>query len=241
MTLSRTASRLAAAAGLGVVIAGCSSAALATTSPSTSSTPTATVTPAGRALVHAARSHSRIDKLTAQAQRRYGEEIHGRAAHVALRRVAADPGLRRAIASDRPSTVRAYVRRQFRPVWYHWHVSAVRIVRGSQVLAQAGVPFAVAPSQTTLRDVHGRVVGTLQISIQDEIGFVRYMHRNFGVDIVVRGRAAQHVRTSLPAAATRPLPARGTVTIGGRRMAVRSFHATALGGEPVTVWVLTAG
>jgi len=117
-------------------------------------------------------------------------------------------------------------------------VSAVRIVRGSQVLTEVGVPFVVAPSQTALRDTHGRVLATLEVSIQDEIGFVRYMHRNYPVDVVVRGRGAQHVRTSLAGAATVKLPSRGTVTIGGRHLAVRSFHATAFAGEPVTVWIL---
>jgi hypothetical protein len=37
------------------------------------------------------------------------------------------------------------------------------------------------------------------------------------------------------------LPARGPVTIAGRRYLVRSFHETALAGEPVTVWILRKG
>jgi hypothetical protein len=49
------------------------------------------------------------------------------------------------------------------------------------------------------------------------------------------------VRTSLPSAATAALPARGLVTIAGRRYDVRSFSRTSLGGEPVTVWVLARG
>jgi hypothetical protein len=181
---------------------------------------------------------SRVDQLTVQAQRRYGEEVHGSVARTQLRHIAADPHLLAALRSGNLTTLRTYVRQEFNGVWYHRHVSRLRIVRGSQILSDVGVPFVVAPSQTALRDAHGRVLATLQISIQDEIGYVRYMHRNFPVDVVVRGRGAGHVRTSLPAATAVKLPASGTVTVGGRRLAVRSFHATALGGEPVTVWIL---
>jgi hypothetical protein len=46
------------------------------------------------------------------------------------------------------------------------------------------------------------------------------------------------VRTLLPAAAHAHLPARGTVTLAGRRYAVRSFAQRAWAGEPVTVWIL---
>jgi hypothetical protein len=74
---------------------------------------------------------------------------------------------------------------------------------------------------------------------QDVIGFVRFMHRNYPVDVVVRGRGAAHVRSSLPAATNAKLPSRGPVTIAGRRYDVRSFQQTAWGSEPVTVWILT--
>jgi hypothetical protein len=61
------------------------------------------------------------------------------------------------------------------------------------------------------------------------------------VDVLVRGQGAAHVRTSLPAAANAKLPSQGPATIAGRRYLVRSFHKTALGGEPVTVWILAKG
>jgi len=85
------------------------------------------------------------------------------------------------------------------------------------------------------------VAGTLQVAIQDEIGFVRFMHRNYGVDVVVRGRVPGHVRTSLPAAASVSLPAAGSVRIAGQRYRVSSFHDHAWNGEPVTVSILQRG
>jgi hypothetical protein len=129
----------------------------------------------------------------------------------------------------------------FPAVWYHWHVSRMRILQGGRVVVETGVPFTVAPSQMTLRSAGGRTLGTLQVSIQDEIGFVRFMHRNYAVDVVVRGNIAGHVETSLPAAANARLPATGSVTIAGQRYRVHSFQQTAWDNEPVTVSVLEKG
>src|SRR5207247_715433 len=112
----------------------------------------------------------------------------------------------------------------------HAHISRLRVVRGSRVLADAGVVFPVAPAQKAVRDGHGRLLGTLQLSIQDVIGYVKYMRRNVHVDVVVRGRGAAHVRTSLPAAARVRLPSSGTVIVGGHRYRVRSFTEPGLAG-----------
>jgi len=81
--------------------------------------------------------------------------------------------------------------------------------------------------------------GTLQPSIQDVIGYVKYMHRN--VHVVVRGRGAAHVRTSLPAAARVALQSSGTVTVGGHRYRVGSFSERGLAGETLRIWILKGG
>lgn len=182
-----------------------------------------------------------IDRLTAVAQRCYAAEVHGGQAHATMRRVARDPALLSALRSGDMTRVRAYIRNEFNRVWYHWHVSRMRIYRGTNRVIDIGVPFVVAPSQMTLRDHGGRSLGTLQVSIQDVIGFGRFMHRNYPVDVVVRGRGAAHVRTSLPAALDVRLPDSGTATVAGTRYRVRSFRQTALGGEPVKVWILHRG
>jgi hypothetical protein len=107
-------------------------------------------------------------------------------------------------------------------------------------VTERGVPFVVNGPQVKLRGRNGRVLGTLQVALQDEIGFVRLMHRNYPVDVVVRGTSAADVRSSLPAATHAALPARGTVRLAGRMYAVRSFTETAWNGEPVTIWFLAA-
>jgi hypothetical protein len=194
--------------------------------------------PAAQHARPAAVTDTAIDHLSTVAKQRYVQEVQGSVAHATLRRVARDPGLLATLRSGSQTRLRSYVQRQYMPVWYHWHVSRLRIMRGSKVLVDAGVPFVVAPSQQTLRDAHGRPLATLQVSIQDEIGFVRFMHRNYPVDVVVRGKGAAHVRTSLPAAANAHLPDSGTATVAGVRYQVRSFRATALANEPVRVWIL---
>ncbi len=180
-----------------------------------------------------------IDRLTAVARRRYAIERYGPQTHALLRRVAADHGVRRLLASGDDAGLRTYVRQRFDGVWYHWHVSRMRILRGSRMLVDVGVPFVVAPSKTALLDNGGRRLATLEVSVQDVVGFVRFMHRNYPVDVVARGVGGAHVRTSLPAALRVRLPDRGTATVAGRRYRVRSFAEKALGAEPVKVWILT--
>jgi hypothetical protein len=212
----------------------------------TTTTTTAPAAPAAAAAVQASsdqpsRAMTSIDRLTAVAKQQYATEVHGGQAHATMRRVARDPALLSALRSGDMTRVRAYVRNEFDRVWYHWHVSRMRIYRGTNRVIDVGVPFVVAPSQMALRDSRGRSLGTLQVSIQDEIGFVRFMHRNYPVDVVVRGRGAAHDRTSLPAALDVRLPDSGTATVSGTGYQVRSFTQTALRGEPVKVWILQRG
>jgi hypothetical protein len=217
------------------------------TTTTTSTTPTTPAKPAPAAAAVQASSAAptptttAIDRLTAVAKQQYATEVHGGQAHATMRRVARDPALISALRSGDLTRVRAYVRQEFDRVWYHWHVSRMRIYRGTNMVIDVGVPFVVAPSQMTIKDSSGRSLGTLQVSIQDVIGFVRYMHRNYPVDVVAKGRGAAPVRTSLPAALTVQLPDSGTATVAGKRYQVRSFMQTALGNEPVKVWILQRG
>jgi pyruvate/2-oxoglutarate dehydrogenase complex dihydrolipoamide acyltransferase (E2) component len=250
--------RVVVAAAIAVLLSGCATsaasvpaqhaaatpAAAAAASPAAATPPPAATTPATAATpaptAAAAASPPRIaalDRVTAMGRRQYTAEVGGRKAKLLLRRVGHDPALLRALQSSDPNATRAYVAREF-PIWYHWHISRLRIVQGGRVVVEVGVPFVVAPSQMTLHGAGGRAIGTLQTSIQDEIGFVRLIHRHHPVHVVVRGRTAGHVRSSLPAAAHAQLPPSGPVTIAGRRYQVRSFHETAWNNEPVTIWML---
>jgi hypothetical protein len=179
-----------------------------------------------------------IARAVAIARRRWALEVGGPLVHQLLRVVSSDGALTRAVRSGSAAAVRAAVNARFRSDWYHHHVSRLRVVEGGKVVVDVGVPFVVQGSATAFRDARGRTVATLTVSEQDVIGFVRFLKRLHGIDTVVRGAGAGHVRTSKGSARRARLPARGTVTLDGRRYAVGSFAARAFGGEPVTVWVL---
>ena len=176
--------------------------------------------------------------LVAPYEARYTNEASGAVAHATLSRLAHDRGLLAAVRSRSNTRIRRYVKSKFRSVWYHLHVSRMRITRGSATVIETGVPFVVNGPTTTLRDTHGHAIARLQISIQDVIGFVRLNKRLDHVDTVARGRGSADVRTSLPAALKVKLPSRGEVTVAGHRYQVGSFHETGWRGEPLRIWIL---
>jgi hypothetical protein len=178
------------------------------------------------------------DPMLATAMRRYRQEATGRRVYRLLARVARDQGLFVAMQSQSTARVRAYVARKYPLVWRHWHVTRLLITRGGRVLADAGSPFDVAGLARTLQYTSADEHDILRISVQDVLGYVRFMHRNYGVQIVVRGRGPGRVRTSLPAAAHRHLSDRGRVTIEGRRYRVASFREVGWRGEPLKIWIL---
>jgi hypothetical protein len=182
-----------------------------------------------------------IDRVTAAARALYAEQVAGPHSLAVLHRLGADPNLLRLLARGNPASVRAYVSQQYPRTWYHWHVSRMRISRGSQLVSEVGVRFVLPASQMALRGSGGRTLGTLRVSMQDEIGFVRLMHRRYHVHVVIRGRGPKHLRASMRAAGLAKLPATGSVVLSGRRYLVRSFHEPAWDGERVTIWILRPG
>jgi hypothetical protein len=207
----------------------------AASSPSTSTSPRTVVA----AAAPVRRAPSKIDRLLATARAIYEGQVRGPHSLAVLHRVGSDPILLRDLQAGQIGAARAYVALQFPKVWYHWHVSRLRIAQGNRLVTELGVPFVLPPSQMTLHGPGGRPVGTLQVSMQDEIGFVRLMHRRYPpVQVVIRGQGASHLRTSMRAAALAKLPASGSVRLGGRRYLVRSFTEPSWDGGPVTVWIL---
>jgi hypothetical protein len=179
-----------------------------------------------------------IDRITAAARALYAEQVAGAHSLAVLHRLGADPALLRMLASGNSGSVRAYVSQQYPRTWYHWHISRMRISRGSKVVSEVGVRFVLPASQMALHGSGGRTLGTLQVSMQDEIGFVRLMHRRYHVHVVIRGRGPKHLRASMRAAGLAKLPATGSIVLGGRHYLARSFHEPAWDGEPVTIWIL---
>jgi hypothetical protein len=174
----------------------------------------------------------RADTLGGVARRIYQQEADGAVGHAAVRRIARDRALLSALRSGDAAALRAAALRQlFNP---GKHVVRLSIVRGGRALTDVGGAFVVAPARLTLGG--GDV---LEASMQDVVGYVKLVRRLTGADVVVRGAAAGHVESSLPAAPRARLPAAGTATIAGHAYVVRSFREAGYGGERLEVWILS--
>jgi hypothetical protein len=181
---------------------------------------------------------TQADALAGVAQRIYQQEVTGTVGRAAVRRIARDPALDRALADGDARAVRAEALRQlFAP---GKHVVRLRVLRRNRVLADVGGRFVVGEAAAELRAPDGRDLGRLEISMQDVLGYRKLVNRLTGAEVIVRGGSG-HVETSLPAAAAVSLPAGGTVTLQRRTYVVREFHEDGFGGEPLRVWLLVPG
>jgi hypothetical protein len=171
----------------------------------------------------------------------YRSETRGAKLMQQLRRITRDGSLLNALSRGDLAGAQAEADAQLRSPANHFaHVTRIGVVRGSRVLVNATVNsdgvFVVAPASRVLR-LHGRLLGTLLVSIQDVTGYVKVVHDLTGADVLVRG-ASGHVRTSRGTPRAVGLPPSGHVTIAGRRYSVRSFREVGWGNEPLTVWIL---
>jgi hypothetical protein len=184
---------------------------------------------------------SRIDRVVITAKQVYYNETKGPKLVQQLGRISRDGILLAALSRSDLARAQAEADAQLRSALNHTaHVTRISVLGRSRVLVNATINgngvYVVAPGSRVLQS-HGRALGTLLVSIQDVIGFVKLVHDLTGAQVLVRGRSGQ-VRTSLSAAAKVSLPASGNVTVAGRRYQVRSFHETGWGNEPLTVWIL---
>jgi hypothetical protein len=183
-----------------------------------------------------------MNHLLVLAKQVYAGQVSGQHSIQTLHRLGNDPTLLNLLAQRNLGSARSYIKRQYWLVWYHWHVSRMKIARGSQVISEQGVRFAMPASQMTLHGSGGRNLGTLSVSMQDEIGFVRLFHRMHPqVQVVIRSQRTHQLRSSMYSAGHVSLPASGSATIAGQRYLVRSFPNQDWNGEPVTVWIMARG
>lgn len=177
-------------------------------------------------------STPRVEAYAIVARHIYREEHAGVLVNGVVFRITNDARLRSALARRRFAVARAQAAK---PVLRH--EVRVRITRGPRVIVDVGLPFVVAGAQLDLKTGGGRLLGRVEVSIQDVVGFVRLVHRLTGAQVVVRGRAGR-VESSFARANRVVLPPGGNVTLAGRRYAVASFSETGFAGEPLRVWLL---
>jgi hypothetical protein len=183
---------------------------------------------------------ARVDRVIAAAQQIYGNEIAGHRAYSDLQFIASDSVLAGELMRGEDEAAEAQARLQMinNPVR---HITRISVVRGGDAIVNAlwnsnGL-FVVAPVSQTLY-FHGRSLGTLLVSTQDIVGYLKLVHRDTGAQVVLRGASGQ-VRASLLAAAHANLPPSGTVDIAGVEYDVGTFQLSGWAGEPMSVWVLS--
>ena len=116
-------------------------------------------------------------------------------------------------------------------VYSHTHIVRLRVLQGGRLLADIGGPYIIAPVGGSLR-LHGRVVGSYLLSVQDDLGFVGLETRLIGVPVVlhvgaVRGGAVRVPLQGTIRTGSVAIPDRGAVVIRGAHFQAYSFDAKA--------------
>ena len=194
------------------------------------------VAPPGPGTCSASRAATIANTLGAVGRRIYQGEVSSGKVTLTIRRMQSSQQFRQAVArSDRAATLHA-IEGFFR--LHQFHIVRARVLRGSRVLADLGGPYVLGPARAVLlRDRSGRPTATFLVAVQDDIGYVKLAQRFVGADVVMR-RGSQVVATTLSAPPAGPLPARGSVTIGGRPYRVFSFTGTAFPSGPLNISLL---
>jgi hypothetical protein len=192
--------------------------------------------PATGALCGATHAATVANTIGAVGQRLFRDEQSGAETARVLRVVARDRGFIRAVATDDPAALRAAIVRFFRnPTLHVVRIRAVTV--GGKLVNDVGGPYVLAPASAPVR-ANGRVVGGVTLSIQDDTGYVKLMHRFTGAQVILRTPAGQVPGSSLsPGPST--VPSRGVVTYAGSAYQALSFAAQAFPSGPLRISLLS--
>jgi hypothetical protein len=98
-----------------------------------------------------------------------------------IRSAQQNSALLKAVAERNPAAARKAVTGL---VYDHNHIVRLRVSAGGQLLADVGGPYVLAPVQAPLR-LHGKQIGELTLSIQDDEGYLRLARRLVGLDVLM--------------------------------------------------------
>lgn len=193
---------------------------LASIAPLCAATPTATL----------------VNTLQRVAQIIYSGE-KGPHALVQVRRAQRNRPLLRAVAAQNPEATTHAIDKLLTQ-----HIVRIRVTVHNQLLADVGGPYVIAPVTAPLR-LHGRRIGTMTLSIQDDEGYKRLAQRLAGLEVLMYMQAAgsnapeQLVKStfSTPPSA---VPARGPFEYEGHAFQTFTLHAQAFPSGPLRVVLL---
>jgi hypothetical protein len=173
-----------------------------------------------------------VNTLQRVAQLIYAAETGARRSEQ-VRRVQRNRPLLEAVARRDPVATEAAIR-----VLLHQHVVRMRVSAGGRLLSDVGGPYVLAPITAPLR-LHGRRIGSVELSIQDDEGYKRLAGRLAGLRVLMYMDPARPtlVKNSLgPAPGV--VPASGSYTYRGESFRVFTVHAQAFPSGPLTIRVL---
>jgi hypothetical protein len=159
-----------------------------------------------------------------------------------VRRVQRDQALLQAVAARDPAAVK-----RASEALLHHHLVRLRVSAGGKLLYDLGGPYVLGPVRAPLR-LHGREIGSIVVSIQDDEGYLRLTRRLAGLSVLMYmrgpGGGMQLVKNSLgkggrgEAPALTAVPASGSYVFRGRRYRVITVDAEAFPSGPLTIRVL---
>jgi hypothetical protein len=204
----------------------------------------ATLAPAGAAALALTSAHPRpCGSATTETQARAAGQVAVRIYRneLASAEVLADkrqvehygPLLKALERGDRASTAAAVTSL----VFSHTHIVRLRVTRGRELLADVGGPQILAPVGGALRG-GGRTLGHYQLSVQDDLGYVKLVGRFIGVPLVLR--AATHTLPVEGTASGAPakIPNLGPVHYRNATFEAFSFNAEAYPSGPLRISLL---
>jgi hypothetical protein len=125
-------------------------------------------------------------------------------------------------------------------VYSHTHIVRLRVMQGGKLLADIGGPYIIAPVGGSLR-LHGRVVGSYLLSVQDDLGFVGLETRLVGVPLILHVGAVRVPLQGTIRTGSVAIPNRGAVVVGGTHFQAYSFNAKAFPTGLVRISLLLGG
>jgi len=223
----------APAAALGVAPAGAGAGAGAptTTTPATATTPATgapAVCPAGAEVLASAAG--------SVAERIYAAEVHSSATDSDKHQIESYGPLLSAVASGGHAAIHTAVHSL---VYSHTHIVRLRVSRGSELLADEGGPYILAPISGTLR-AHGKTIGHFVFSVQDDLGYVKLVTRFIGAPMILRTDSGQVPVEGLLSPGPASIPDRGPVEYRGAGYQAYSFNADAYPSGRLRVSLLLA-
>lgn len=159
----------------------------------------------------------------------YAGEVGARA-RAQLQRAQHDQPLLRAVAARDPAAARVAIKGLLDE-----HVVRLRVSAGGRLLADVGGPYVLGPVHAPLR-LHGRAIGEVVLSIQDDEGYKRLAGRLAGLDVLMY-MGSRLVKNSL-GPAPGAVPSSGSYRYRGRSFRVYTLHAEAFPSGPLRIAVL---